>query len=405
MKQTDNFSNTKNVRLNCGKNLKYIELFSGIGAFHQAMKRVLPNSECVFAADINKKCADVYKINYGIDSLCDLTKKDEKDIPEHNFCFFSPPCQAFSKGGKQLGFEEARGTLVFEVFRILKKKKPKYILMENVRNLISHDNGNTIKVILDGLHELGYRTPNLPLILSPHQFGIPQIRERAFLPGIYDPEHSFKPMDFHLDNLLSKEDNSIYTILDKNETNDLLKIRNEDEKVIQAWNEFYHGIDVKIIGFPIWADYFYKEKECSEFPQWKKDFIRKNSELYFRNKNFIDAWIEKWDIFNSFTSTQRKFEWQCGNRINSVYEGLIQFRPSGVRVKVPTVAPALVAMVQTSVIGKYMRRISLKESLRLQDFPDNFNFGKQAEHECYKQLGNSICVKVLEKILEKLFEY
>ena len=164
--------------------MKYIELFSGIGAFTQAIERIIPNAECVFAADINEDCANVYKLNYGVESLCDLTKKDEKEIPDHDFCFFSPPCQAFSKGGKQLGFEEARGTLIFEVFRILQEKKPKYILMENVRNLVSHDKGNTIKVILNSLHELGYRTTELPLILSPHQFGIPQLRERAFLPGI-----------------------------------------------------------------------------------------------------------------------------------------------------------------------------------------------------------------------------
>ena len=187
-------------------NLNYIELFSGIGAFHQAMQRINPKSKCVFAADINKDCANIYKINYGIDSLCDLTKVNPNDIPNHDFCFFSPPCQAFSKGGKQLGFDEARGTLIFEVFKLLKTKidsghPPKYILMENVRNLVSHDNGNTIRVILHGLHNLGYRTTALPLILSPHQFGIPQLRERAFLPGIYDPENMDKPLNFDLGEL------------------------------------------------------------------------------------------------------------------------------------------------------------------------------------------------------------
>lgn len=383
---------------------KYIELFSGIGAFSQAINRIIPNAKCVFAADINKDCANIYKINYGLDSLCDLTKKDEKEIPDHDLCFFSPPCQAFSKGGKRLGFEEARGTLIFEVFRILKEKRPKYILMENVRNLVSHDNGNTIKVILNGLHELGYRTPVLPLVLSPHQFGIPQLRERAFLPGLYDPENSNIPLDFDMGSLMTKEENSIYTIIDETECDEKLNIRKEDARTIMAWDEFYKGIDQKTIGFPIWADYFHNPEDISMYPKWKQDFIRKNENLYQRNKDFIDSWSDKWKIFETFTPTQRKFEWQCGERINSIYDGLIQFRPSGMRVKVPTVAPALVAMVQTSVIGKYLRKLSLKESLRLQDFPVDFDFSDQNQHESYKQLGNSICVKVLQKVTEHLLK-
>lgn len=386
------------------KEFKYIELFSGIGAFTQAIERIIPEAKCVFAADINQDCANIYKLNYGVDSLCDLTKKDEKEIPDHDLCFFSPPCQAFSKGGKRLGFEEARGTLIFEVFRILKEKKPKYILMENVRNLVSHDNGNTIKVILNGLHELGYRTPALPLILSPHQFGIPQLRERAFLPGIYDPQNSNIPLEFDLGKLKTKEENNIFNIIDASNDDKSLKIRKEDETTIEAWDDFYKNIDVKVIGFPIWADYFHSSENISQFPKWKQDFVRKNEDLYKRNKDFIDSWAKKWNVYSTFTPTQKKFEWQCGTKIESVYDGLIQFRPSGMRVKVPNAAPALVAMVQTSVIGKLKRKMSLKECLRLQDFPDNFDFGEQTLHESYKQLGNSICVKVLQKVTEKLLE-
>ena len=390
--------------------IKYIELFSGIGAFHQAITNIIPKAKCVFAADINEDCANIYKLNYGLDSLCDLTKQNADEIPDHDFCFFSPPCQAFSKGGKRLGFDEARGTLIFEVFRILKNKverghPPKYILMENVRNLVSHDKGNTIRVILNGLHELGYRTPNLPLILSPHQFGIPQLRERAFLPGIYEPEKADTPLEFDMGKLLSKEENNIFSIIDKAEKDKNLKIRPDDERTMQAWNEFYHGIDLKIIGFPVWADYFHSSEDISDFPDWKKDFVRKNEDLYKRNKTFIDGWIKKWNVYEDFTPTQRKFEWQCGEKIKDISESLIQFRPSGMRVKVPTVAPALVAMVQTSVIGKLKRKLSLKECLRLQSFPDDFNFGEQNIHECYKQLGNSICVKVLEKVIEKILKF
>ena len=277
--------------------------------------------------------------------------------------------------------------------------------MENVRNLVSHDNGNTIQVILKGLHELGYQTTELPLILSPHQFGIPQVRERAFLPGVYKPEKSDIPLNFDLGNLLKKEQNNIFSIIEEDNNDESLKIRHEDEITIQAWEEFYHGVDLKTIGFPIWADYFHSSEDISKYPKWKKVFIEKNESLYQRNKQFIDSWANKWNVYTSFTPTQRKFEWQCGENVKSIYDALIQFRPSGMRVKVPNVAPALVAMVQTSVIGKYKRKLSLTECLKLQDFPTTFDFGNQNKHESYKQLGNSICVKVLEKVIEKLMEF
>ncbi len=384
--------------------MDYIELFSGIGAFTQAIERIDPEANCVFAADINEDCARVYWNNYKIKSLCDITKQDENDVPNHDFCFFSPPCQAFSKGGFQRGFEEARGTLIFDVFRILKVKHPQYILMENVRNLVSHDNGHTIQVILNGLHDLGYRTPKLPLILSPHQFGIPQLRERAFLPGIFDPDKSNEPLDFDLGTLLTKEQNSIESIIDYEEHNPVYNLRPEEIDVMNAWDDFYQHINETVIGFPVWADYFKNNTDISNYPDWKQDFVNKNTNLYHNNQRVIDRWISYWDIYNRFTPTHRKFEWQCGNRINSIKDSLIQFRPSGMRVKVPNTAPALVAMVQTSIIGKLERRMSLKECLRLQDFPETFDFGEQTLHESYKQLGNSICVGVLEKVTRKLLE-
>ena len=386
--------------------IHFIELFSGIGAFSQAINRITNNKAvCKFAADINTNCAEVYKINYGVDSLCDLTKKDISQIGDHNFCFFSPPCQAFSKSGKQKGFEEARGTLIFEVFKILEMYHPKYILMENVRNLVSHDGGNTIDVIMKSLKELGYRLPEKPLILSPHQFGIPQIRERAFLPGLYDPKHVEEKLEIDLGELKDKNDNSIYSIIDESENSDELKLNKQELLVLKAWDDFYHGINRKIIGFPIWADYFFEDADTTDFPEWKKEFVRKNQKLYTENKDFIDSWIKEYDIYNKFNATQRKFEWQCGKKLNSVFEGLIQSRPSGIRVKLPTVAPALVAIVQTSMIGKYKRRFSVKECLRLQSFPDTFDFGNQPKFESYKQLGNSINVTVLQKVTEALLKY
>lgn len=385
--------------------IEYIELFSGIGAFSQAIEKVNKNSICLYGADFNPDCAKVYSLNYGIESLHDLTKdEDKKDIKKHNFCFFSPPCQAFSKSGHQKGFEDTRGTLIYEVFKILEEFHPRYILMENVRNLVSHNNGQTWSTINEVLRNLGYRIPSKPVILSPHYFGVPQTRERAFIPGIYDPEHSHEDLVLDFGHFTSKEQNDIYSIIDVNENSPELKLTDKENLVLDAWDEFYQNIDIKVIGFPIWADYFRNTDNIEHLPDWKQEFIIKNRKLYQRNQTFIDKWIKKYDIFNNFTPTQRKFEWQAGTSIQSINEGLIQIRPSGVRVKAPTTAPALVAIVQIPILGKYRRRLSVKECCRLQSFPDDFNFGDISNHEKYKQLGNSINVTVLQKVVEKLLK-
>ena len=123
------------------KNFKFIDLFSGIGGFHQAMTEL--GGECVLASEINKYSIETYFENYGIDSNIDITKLKENDIPYHDVLCAGFPCQAFSKAGAQNGFEDTRGTLFFEIERILKHSRPKFIMLENVRNLVSHDHGKT----------------------------------------------------------------------------------------------------------------------------------------------------------------------------------------------------------------------------------------------------------------------
>lgn len=386
------------------RGLRFVELFSGIGAFHQAIRSIDGmEAECVFAADVDPLCAKVYKDNYGIDSLFDLTDPDKSAVPPHDFCFFSPPCQAFSKSGKRLGFEETRGTLVYEVFKILETHRPRYILMENVRNLATHDNGNTMRVILESLHSLGYRTTEEPVILSPHYFGIPQTRERVFLPGIYDPDND-EPLEFDWDPFMKKDDCSVDSIIDHRfDDDDSLRITNQEEQVIDAWGAFYEGIDLNVIGFPIWSKYFRELDADEDMPDWKRSFIESNKKLYHRNREFIDRWMDDFDIA-SFNDTQRKLEWQAGERIGSIWEGVVQIRPSGYRVKAPTTLPALVAIVQTPIICKLKRRLSVRECANLQSFPQDFIMDVP-DNIAYKQLGNSINVETLRRITEKLLNY
>ena len=383
------------------KEIKFVDLFSGIGGFHQALSTF--GGKCVLASDIDESAIKVYMENYGVNSDIDVRNIKCDEIPDHDVLCAGFPCQTFSKAGNRAGFlDQTRGTLFFEIVRILEAKHPKYIMLENVRNLVTHDEGNTYKVIRDTLKKLGYRLTKDPLILSPHQFGVPQVRERIYIPGVYDPENVDEPLNINFDSLMEKSDNSIYSILDPNENDPLCTLTNHTIDVLNAWDEFYRGIDIKVIGFPVWYEYFKTTSIDSSFPGWKQEFVRKNQELYKRNKKFIDKWEKKWDYLVDFTPTERKFEWQCGANINSVWEGVIQIRPSGVRVKKPDIFQALVALVQTPIIGRYRRKLSIREAARLQSFPDSF-VPDSNRMQAYKQFGNSVNVKVLQTIFEKLF--
>lgn len=380
---------------------KFIDLFCGIGGFHQAMEQL--GGECVLASEIDKYAIETYDENYQINSNINVRDIKVEDIPKHDVLCAGFPCQAFSKAGKQEGFDdETRGTLFFEIERILKHHKTKYIVLENVRNLASHDKGRTWKTIEDHLHKIGYRLTSEPLIVSPHYFGTPQLRERVVILGIYDPENVDKPLNIDLGEFLRKNDNSIYSILDDNVSEEY-NISETEERVLTMWNEFYQGIDLDVIGFPVWFEWF-KEEAPDDLKPWKKAFIQKNNELYKNNKKFIDTWIKKYDNLDWCTPTQKKFEWQAGNNISSIWEGLIQFRPSGVRVKAPTCFPALVAIVQIPIIGKYKRRLTVREAARLQDFPETFVPHKN-NLQAYKQFGNAVNVEVIKKCADKLFEY
>lgn len=400
---------------------KFIDLFSGIGGFHQAMARL--GGECVFASEIDSFCNAVYEKNYGINSDINIRDVDEKkDIPEHDVLCAGFPCQAFSKAGKQEGLEDKiRGTLFFEIARILKHHHTKYIVLENVRNLVSHDHGNTWRIMRKVLVECGYRLTERPLIVSPHQFGIPQLRERVIILGKYEPERVDIPLDIHLDPPMKKEENCVFDVLEKGKVDDKYYISKYEEMILTAWDEFYQGINKKIIGFPIWSEFFKYEKAPKEFPDWKQGFVNKNISLYQENKEFIDGWLRKYNNLKDFAPTHRKMEWQCGTTIDTVWEGIIQLRPSGVRVKSPTCFPALVAMVQIPIIGRYRRRLTVEEAGRLQSFPDPVRNIEQAilkektshtdfficdenDQQAYKQFGNSVNVEVIQRCAGKLFE-
>lgn len=172
----ENFSH----KISLNKKYKAIDLFSGIGGirigFTNAFKE---NIEFVFSSEIDKYAQQTYQANFDETPHGDITKIDEKKIPSHDILLAGFPCQAFSIAGKRLGFEDTRGTLFFEVARIIKYHKPKIVFLENVKGFVNHDKGNTFKVVKESLEELGYKVYSK--VLNAKDFGIPQNRERIYI--------------------------------------------------------------------------------------------------------------------------------------------------------------------------------------------------------------------------------
>lgn len=385
----------------------FIDLFCGIGGFHQAMKSF--GGECVFASDIDASCRQTYKQNFDMDVYGDITQIKSEEIPAHDVLCAGFPCQAFSKAGKRLGFSDrVKGTLFFDICRILEYHKPKFALLENVRNLASHDNGNTWKVIRESLDNLGYDLLPDPIIFSPHLIGIPQHRERVYIMCIRKDIGKINP--FSADSYIRK-DCDIESVLEREETIANLadyKLSSAQINLIDLWNEFLQNIKVdKLPGFPIWSEHLCmldSSINLDALPKWKKRFILNNNLLYEANKDFIDSWLIRAKQNPLFFGAKAKLEWQAGQTDKpDIWQQIFQFRPSGIRVKVNSFYPALVAIVQTSVIGPHKRFLTERECARLQSFPEDFIINPSRQ-QAYKQFGNSVNIEVLKLFAKHMFE-
>lgn len=218
----------------------FIDLFAGIGGFRLAMESF--GAKCVFSSEIDKHAQQVYKLNYKELPSGDITKINEKDIPKHEILCGGFPCQAFSISGKQLGFNDIRGTLFFETARIIKEHNPKLIFLENVKNFARHDNGNTLKVVKKTLEQLGYNV--FYDVLNASNFGIPQSRERIYILAFRQ--------DLNVSNFIFPKSNGIKTTL-----NDIL----ENENKFDINKYCINRTDIQLNTIKI------EENELGQYPQ------------------------------------------------------------------------------------------------------------------------------------------
>lgn len=409
---------------------KFIDLFAGIGGFHLALTEL--GGECVFASEIDPDARAIYELNHGASmygpiagDIIPLTEaRVSALIPKHHVLAAGFPCQPFSKSGAQKGMDETRGTLFYNIARILERRKPKIVILENVRNLTGPKHRHTWALMLRVLRDLGYHVSDTPTIVSPHALspakgGTPQVRERVYIVGVYvgkqkawrladepfqlDREKltDWKPEQWDLSRHLLQEDTDI---------SDLAQYQISDEKieVLDMWQDFTESVGAasgrRLPGFPLWEFAMTaRPKIVASDPDWKVDFLRKNSAFYVQYREEIEQWRSRHPELQNMNRSYRKFEWQAQD-LRSVWDGVIQFRPSGVRVKKADYLPALVAMNQTSIIGPRRRTVTVREATRLQAFPDSFSFGSQAPAKSFKQLGNAVSVGTIKFVLTSLLD-
>lgn len=381
--------------------MKYIDLFCGIGGFHKALDEL--NCECVFACDIDHRCCNLYNRNFNIEPEKDITKIDEKLLPDFDIICAGFPCQPFSNGGKKQNFQDKRGLLFDEIIRIASHKKPKFMFLENVKHILKVSNGKVFEYIKDKLSSINY---NLQIFnLSPHKFNIPQQRERIFFICVRNDIYT---SDIEL--YFKNKNISINDIIDINNDNPKYKISKEIEDVLDAWNEMIHIFEVgeKISPTILINDYYknYDEETFKTLPKWKQDYMTKNKPLINKYKNQFDEWYAKHRNLLLKREIYGKLEWQTGiiKKNDSIYNHFIQFRQSGIRVKKGNYFPTLVAIVQTPIYGKLKRYITPRECARLQSFPDDFILDAN-DSFAYKQLGNSVNVFNVFTIINSTFKH
>ncbi|QCB92189.1 DNA cytosine methyltransferase [Cellulomonas shaoxiangyii] len=421
---------------------RYIDLFAGIGGFAAALEAF--GGECVYSVEIDASAAKVYERNWGHSPLGDITK-DANDgamnVPPHDLLAAGFPCQPFSKSGAQRGMEETRGTLFWNILKIIEAHHPTIVLLENVRNLAGPRHKHEWDLIIRTLRDEGYRVSSSPTVFSPHLLplergGRPQVRERVFITATYDPDGILEGVDPlpALSNRTQRgtEEWSLLHDLPVDGTSEDPGTRLTKAEVawIDAWDDFVTTMWAEVQkttadgrrlaalpGFPIWADHWVTSEELALWmvggnspygtadvpntwdavPAWKKTFLLKNAEFYTRHKAQLDRWASRHDLA-SFPPSRRKLEWQAQHAA-TLWECVLQLRPSGIRAKRPTHVPALVAITQTSIIGPLRRRLTPREAARLQGFPDNFDFGPQRSAVTYKQLGNGVNIGAVWNVL------
>lgn len=318
---------------------KFIDLFAGIGGFRKGFED--QGYKCVFTSEFNENCQQVYQNNFGDKPFGDITKIDPRSIPDFDVLLAGFPCQPFSISGKKMGFEDTRGTLFFDICQIIETKKPKIVVLENVKHILYHDKKRTFKIILQSLKELGYNVTYK--ILNANDFGLPQNRERIFIIATTNSYFDF------------------------NKLNRIKPVKLRD------------FIDLE-------GDFEYLDK--TEYTLINEPKIQESGLIFvgYRNKN-------KWKRGIRENTEHLSRVHRQPNRIYSI-EGSHPTIPSQ-----ETAGRFFIYIPEKDAV----RKLTINECYRIMGFDDKFQ-KHPVQGEQYKQIGNSVAVPVIKEIARSILE-
>ncbi len=409
------------------------------------------------ACELDSECRKVYRASFPqlpanrlVENVRAITRKvveDDKSsrgtkeiaslVPDHDVLCAGFPCQPFSKSGAQQGVrDQTRGTLFFDILEILRAKQPRYVILENVRNLAGPRHRDTWATIIGSLRDTGYRVSDEPVVLSPHLIppehgGAPQVRDRVFILGEYVGAKArtdrptpllhrnyfpdWDPDEWSVAGIL-KPDSKIENVAE-------YRVRSAERAWLDAWDKFVKIIPADTLpGFPIWVDAFATRPRFDDsMADWERQFREKNSAFYREHKSVIDAWLKlTWgtdrQTVRDFPRSRQAFEWQARKahprrQGRTIQDLVVQMRPSGIRVKPATYLPALVAIAQTSIVGpkvgglREYRKLTPSEAASLQGIPpETFAQAGVDDRVAYKQLGNGVNVGVVALVARALMQ-
>ncbi|MDD7450526.1 MAG: DNA cytosine methyltransferase [Treponema sp.] len=414
------------------ESIKFIDLFAGIGGIRKGFELACSDlgikTECVFTSEIKPYAVEVLKQNHPNETVRgDITKIETAEIPDFDFLLGGFPCQAFSAAGKRLGFEDTRGTLFFEVERILRDKKPKGFILENVEGLVNHDKqnikdkiGKTLSTILEHLTTLGYKVNWR--VLNAKNFGVPQDRKRIYITGTYidfPNLENFETNNANLSDILEKglpvsNSKFVNLVLSNYSVKQLYGMSIKDKRGgnnnIHSWDIDYKGKTTK--QEKEFLNLLLKERRKKKWAQeygidWMDGMPLTISMIRtFYNADNLETMLE--DLVAKKYLKKEHPKKKIGNkRVQdetlplgyNIVAGKMSYEVAKV-LDPKGIAPTLVAMDMEHLFvgdGDGIRKLSLREGLRLFGYPDDFKFDVSLQ-DGYDLLGNTVVVPVIKQV-------